>query len=187
MAEARKRWAEHLAVDEGDLLEFLDSFEIRHSVSEAEWREKVQDAAAGARVRTDLDAVAVGIQQVRDWVKSPRQAFSPAELKRVIARMGLAAQGRRPLFVVQVMEHNERPDAAYSIDWTDLFEDGDPRERRRFRDPEDARLRVAADLAAGAAAPPERWHPRLRGRGADAPPTLVRGRSELLQHRRDSP
>ena len=89
LAEARKRWAEHLAVDEGDLLEFLDSFEIRHSVSEAEWREKVQDAAAGARVRTDLDAVALGIQQVRDWVKAPRRAFSPAELKGIIARLGL--------------------------------------------------------------------------------------------------
>jgi hypothetical protein len=77
MAEARKRWAEHLAIDEKDLLEFLDSLEIRHSASEAEWREKVQDAAAGARVRTDPDAATIGIQQVRDWVKAPRQAFSP--------------------------------------------------------------------------------------------------------------
>jgi hypothetical protein len=47
MAEARKRWAEHLAINEDDLLEFLDSFEIRHSASETEWREKVQDAASG--------------------------------------------------------------------------------------------------------------------------------------------
>lgn len=147
LAEARARWAEHLAIDEAALLEFLDSFEIRHSVSEAEWREKVQDAAAGARIRTDLHAVALGIQQVRDWVKAPRQAFSPAELKGIIARLGLVAQDRRPLVVIQVMEHNQRPGAAYSIDWTDLFNDGDPRERRRFRNPEDARLRVAADLA----------------------------------------
>lgn len=147
MAEARKRWAEHLAIDEDDLLEFLDSFEIRHSASEAEWREKVQDAAAGARVRTDPDAVTIGIQQVRDWVKAPRQAFSPAELKEAITRLGLVAKDQRPLFVVQAMEPNPRSDAVYSIDWTDLFNDGDPRERRRFRDPEDARLRVAADLA----------------------------------------
>jgi SMODS-associated and fused to various effectors sensor domain len=147
LAEARPRWAEHLAIDEAALLKFLDSFEIRHSVSEAEWREKVQDAAAGARVRTDLDAVALGVQQVRDWVKAPRQAFSPAELKGIIARLGLVAQDRRPLVVVQVMEHNQRPDAAYSIDWTDLFNDGDPRERRRFRDPDEALPRIAADLA----------------------------------------
>lgn len=147
MAEARKRWAEHLAINEDDLLEFLDSFEIRHSASEAEWREKVQDAAAGARVRTDGDAVTIGIQQVRDWVKAPRQAFSPAELKEAIVRLGLMAKDQRPLFVVHAMEPNPRPDASYSVDWTDLFNDGDPRERRRFRDPEDARLRVAADLA----------------------------------------
>jgi SMODS-associated and fused to various effectors sensor domain len=147
LAEARMRWAEHLAVDEAALLEFLGSFEIRHSLSEAEWREKVQDAAAGARVRTNLDAVTLGIQQVRDWVKAPRQAFSPVELKRIIAGLGLVAQDRRPLVVVQVMEHNQRPDATYSVDWTDLFEDGDPRERRQFHDPEDARQRVAADLA----------------------------------------
>jgi SMODS-associated and fused to various effectors sensor domain len=157
LAAARARWAEHLAIAETALLEFLDSFEIRHSVSEAEWREKVQDAAAGARVRTDLDAVALGIQQVRAWVKAPRQAFSPVELKEIIARLGLVAQDRRPLVVVQVMEHNQRPDAAYSIDWTDLFNDGDPRARRRFRDPEDARPRVAADLALA--------RQRLRGAG----------------------
>lgn len=157
MAEARKRWAEHLAIDEEDLLEFLDSFEIRHSVSEAEWREKVQDAAAGARVRTNPDAVTIGIQQVRDWVKAPRQAFTPAELKEVITRLGLVAKDQRSIFVVQAMEPNPRPDAVYSVDWTDLFNEGDPRERRRFRDPEDARPRVAADLAVA--------RRRLRGAG----------------------
>jgi hypothetical protein len=159
MAEARKRWAEHLAIGEDDLLEFLGGFQIRHSVSEVEWREKVQDAAAGARVRTDPDAVTIGIQQVRDWVKAPRQAFSPAELKEAITRLGLVAKDQRPLFVVQAMEPNPRPDAAYSVDWTDLFNDGDPRERRRFRDPEDARSRVAADLAVA--------RQRLRGAGID--------------------
>jgi hypothetical protein len=157
MAEARKRWAEHLAIDEDGLLEFLDSFEIRHSVSEAEWREKVQDAAAGARVRTDPDAVTLGVQQVRDWVKAPRQAFSPAELREAITRLGLVAKDQRPLFVVQAMEPNPRPDAVYSVDWTDLFNEGDPRERRWFRNPEDARLRVAADLAMA--------RQRLRGAG----------------------
>jgi hypothetical protein len=157
MAEARKRWADHLAVDEADLLDFLDSFELRHSASEAEWREKVQDAAAGARVRTDSDAVIIGIQQVRDWVKAPRQAFSPAELKEAITRLGLAAKDQRPIFVVQAMEPNLRPDAVYSVDWTDLVEDGDPRERRRFRNPEEARPRVADDLAVA--------RQRLRGAG----------------------
>lgn len=89
LAEARKRWADHLAVDEPELLAFLESLEIRHSLSEKEWREKVQDAAAGARVRGDDAAVAVGVQQVRDWIKAPRQTFTPAQLKTAIAKLGL--------------------------------------------------------------------------------------------------
>jgi SMODS-associated and fused to various effectors sensor domain len=157
VVEVRKRWAEHLAIDEGDLLEFLDSFEIRHSISEVEWREKVQDAAAGARVRTDPDAVTLGVQQVREWVKAPRQTFSPAELEEAITRLGLVAKDQRPLFVVQAIEPNPRPEAVYSVDWTDLFNEGDPRERRWFRDSEDARQRVAADLAVA--------RQRLRGAG----------------------
>src|SRR6202012_5275052 len=94
-----------------------------------------------------------------DWVKAPRRAFSPAELKKTITRLGLVANGQRPLFVVQVMEPNPRANAACCVDWTDLFNDGDPRERRRFRDPEDARPRIAADLAVA--------RQRLRGAGID--------------------
>jgi hypothetical protein len=148
LAEARKRWADHLAIDEPGLLKFLESFEIRHSLSEKEWREKVQDAAAGARVRGDDAAVAAGTQQVRDWIKAPRQAFSPAQLKAAIEKLGLFGSAHRPLFVAQAMERNPRADAAtYSVDWTGLFEGDDPRERRVFANPATARQRVATDLA----------------------------------------
>jgi hypothetical protein len=55
------------------------------------------------------------------------------------------------------MEHNQRANAAYSVDWTDLLDSDDPRERKRFLDPEAARQQVAADLAAA--------RQRLRGAG----------------------
>jgi hypothetical protein len=148
LAEAHKRWADHLGIDEAELIDFLESFEIRHSLSEKDWREKVQDAAAGARVRTDDDAVAVGVQQVRNWIKAPRRTFTPVELKTIIGELGLHAPGRRPLFVAQAMERNPRADAAaYSVDWTDLFHGDDPRERRQFADPLVGRRRVTDDLA----------------------------------------
>jgi len=148
LAEARKRWAAHLAVDEARLLEFLESLEIRHSLSENEWREKVQDAAAGARVRADDSGVAAGIQQVRNWIKAPRQTLTPAQLKTAIEKLGLLVPAQRSLFVAQAMERNPRSDAAtYSVDWTGLFEGGDPRERRAFADPVTARRQITADLA----------------------------------------
>jgi hypothetical protein len=147
LAEARVRWAGHLAVGESELLAFLESLEIRHSLSEREWREKVQDAAAGAMVRGDDAAVAAGVQQVRNWIKAPRQTFTPAQLKIAIEKLGLGVPVHRPLVVVQAIEHNPRADAAtYSIDWTGLIEGDDPRERRAFAEPVTARQQVAADL-----------------------------------------
>lgn len=148
LATARRRWAGHLAVDEAELLEFLECFDIRHALSEVEWREKIQDAAAGARVRADDEAMAAGVQQVRDWVKAPRQTFTPAELTEIIDALELRAAAARPLFVAQALERNPRADAAtYCVDWTDLFDGDDPRQRRVFADPVIARERIPADLA----------------------------------------
>ena len=148
LAAARKRWADHLEVDEVRLLEFLECFEIRHALSEAEWREKVQDAAVGARVRADHAGIAVGVQLVREWVKAPRRTFTPAQLASTIDSLNLRLPAVRPLFVAQALERNPRTDAAaYSVNWTDLFEGGDPRERRAFSNPVTARERISADLS----------------------------------------
>jgi SMODS-associated and fused to various effectors sensor domain len=148
LAVARERWADHLGVSEVRLLEFLDCLEIRHGMSEAEWREKVQDAAAGARVRADQAAIAAGIQQVREWVKAPRRTFTPAQLSAAIDSLRLGLQGARPLFVAQALERNPRADSAtYSVDWTSLFNGDEPRQRRTFTDPAAARALITVDLA----------------------------------------
>jgi hypothetical protein len=146
LAAARKRWADHLGVSELRLLEFLECLQIRHGMSETEWREKVQDAAAGARVRADQAAIAAGIQQVREWVKAPRRTFTPVQLSAAVDSLRL--QGVRPLFVAQARERNPRADSAtYSVDWVGLFGGDEPRQRRAFTDPAAARALITADLA----------------------------------------
>jgi hypothetical protein len=81
--------------------------------------------------------------------KAPRQTLTPAQLKTAIEKLGLLVPAQRSLFVAQAMERNPRSDAAtYSVDWTGLFEGGDPRERRAFADPVTARRQITADLAA---------------------------------------
>ncbi|WP_446041007.1 SAVED domain-containing protein [Streptomyces sp. SID1121] len=148
LADARKRWADHLGVDEAELLHFLEYFHIRHAQSESEWREKVRDAAVGARVRADDPAVTVGVQQVRDWVKAPRQLFTPVQLAATIDELHLRAATARPLVVAQALELDPRAaTATYSVDWTHLFEGNDPRNRRNFREPDTARQQIFADLA----------------------------------------
>jgi hypothetical protein len=86
---------------------------------------------------------------VRNWIKAPRQAFTPAQLRSVIENLGLLVSVRRPLFVAQAIERNLRADAAtYSVDWTGLFQGEDPRERRAFTDPVAGRREIAGDLTA---------------------------------------
>lgn len=147
VGEARGRWAAHLDITEPELIEFLDCLDIRHGQSEREWREKVADVGHGARVRCDNDGIAVGLQQVRNWVKAPRQTFTSASLRATIAELKLGIATDRALLVVQALEHNPRAEAAhYALDWVELFAGDDPRERRVLRVPADA-SRLLADLA----------------------------------------
>lgn len=146
-ADARKRWADHLGSDEPGLLEFLECLEIRHGQSEAEWKEKVQDAASGARVLTDDAAVAVGVQQVRDWVKAPRQVLTPEQITAKIDALNLRSRSAHPLLVVQALERNPRAAvASYSIDWTALIRGDSPRNRRTFIASDAACEQIATDL-----------------------------------------
>ena len=149
MAQVRRGWADHLGIDETELIEFLECLQIRHGQSEAEWEEKVNDAAVGARIRTGTDAVAIGLRQVRDWIKAPRQSFSRDQLTSVLDGLRLRVPAARALFVIEALEDDPRSSkAAYSIDWTNLIEGDHPDNRRTFADRTRARHRVMADLAA---------------------------------------
>jgi hypothetical protein len=137
----RARWASHLGVSEEELLEFLDDLELSTGQSEKAWRDKVVDAAHAAGVRADNDAIARGIQEVRDWIKRPRQVFTRAQIRRLLDELQLTDPQAARLLVVQALEHNPRAArAAYSTDWVDLFEGNDARNRRVLRDTRNASI-----------------------------------------------
>ena len=145
----RQEWAAHLGIGEAELIEFLECLQIRHGQSESEWEEKVNDAAVGARVRTGTEAVALGLRQVRDWIKAPRRTFTRDQLTSVIDTLRLRVAAARALLVIESLEEDPRSaKAAYSIDWTGLIEGDSPDNRRTFIDPISARTRVMTDLAA---------------------------------------
>lgn len=146
-AAARRRWAAHLGLPEADLLAFLGCLEIHHGQSEREWRSKVLDAAHGAGVQRSDGANALGIQQVRDWIKRPRTTLTPSTIAGVLRSLGIFDTGTRRLFVAQGLEYNPRAGSAtYITDWVNLFKGDDARTRRVFKDPSSAQI-VRADLA----------------------------------------
>jgi hypothetical protein len=131
---ARQRWAEHLDITEDELMLFLDHFELLHGQSEKEWRTKVNDAAYGAGVLRTDSAVALGMQQVRDWVKTPRRVLTPERIAEIITDLGIRDVSPR-LLVAQALELNPRASSAtYASNWVDLFDGDDPRNRRVLKD-----------------------------------------------------
>jgi len=138
LAAARRDWAEHLGIAEDDLVAFLQHVEFRTGTDEHGWREKVRDVAGAVGVRADDDAIALGLQAVRDWVKDPRREFTPADLSRMIDDLGLRLMSGSGLLVVQALDHCPRAeDATVSVDWVGLFEGDDPRVRRRLKNHDD--------------------------------------------------
>jgi len=145
-AVSRQRWAAHLGIGEGDLMDFLQNFTIRHGASEAEWREKVRDAAAPVHIQADPKGIGLAIQQVRDWVKSPRQTFSAQALKKVVADLDLVLPEKTGLVIVQMLEANPRAQTAtYSLDLINMFDGVDPYSRRQLKDPGDVE-KILAEL-----------------------------------------
>ena len=134
-ATARDRWAKHLSVSEDDLLRFLENFEIRHGLTESDWEEKIRDIAGTVHIQADNQGIATGIKQVRDWVKTPRQTFTPADLEKTISELSLKLPQKSGLVVVQMLDHNSRSSQAdASLDFVSLFDGDNPTNRRKLID-----------------------------------------------------
>ncbi|WP_194908984.1 SAVED domain-containing protein [Catenulispora rubra] len=147
LAVARRQWADHLGIEEDRLMEFLECLKIRHALYEEEWQEKVRDAAAAVGVRGDAASIALGLQQVRSWVKSPRKTFTREELIELIRDLGLSVLAPRALLVVEALEPHPRSSTAdYSLSWLDLFDGVCADSRRKFVDQATASARVMSDL-----------------------------------------
>jgi hypothetical protein len=147
LATARTRWAQHLGVNEAELLAFLNALEIRHGQTEREWRSKVHDAAYGAGVQRTAAAIALGLQQVRDWVKRPRTVLTTASINAALTDLQILDTHPHRRLILQALEHHpDAGSATYSTDWVSLFDGDDPRTRRAFKDPSSAAI-VKTDLA----------------------------------------
>jgi hypothetical protein len=147
LTTARTRWAQHLGVNEAELLDFLSDLEIRHGQTEREWRSKVHDAAYGAAVQRTGAAIALGLQQVRDWVKRPRTVLTPASITASLIDLQILDTDPHRRLILQALEHHpDAGSATYSTDWVSLFDGDDPRTRRALKDPSSAAV-VKTDLA----------------------------------------
>jgi SMODS-associated and fused to various effectors sensor domain len=151
--QARRRWAEHLAVSQDELLEFLAQVTWRHGDSEPDWDERARPLMHQAGLRTDGEAITSGKALIRSWVTSGAGPQRRDDIRRQVADRSLLARSGTLTLAVHAIDH--QPDAApanVELDFTALFDGETAFARRQLKDPAGWREIIAPELAQAARA-----------------------------------
>lgn len=136
---ARARLLEHLDCTTDELYELLEHLRLHTDASEAAWRDyHVRDISYAAGVRADETAFALGISEVRRWVKTNRTEKRADDIAEAIERLGLRAQEPYAVLAIKALDDGPQPlDPSVSLDWVDRFTGDEARNRRGLKIPEE--------------------------------------------------
>lgn len=151
LAKARCELSSHLQCDEAEVCDFFDALELHLGQTKAEWRRKVDEIAMGAGLRTDDAARAAALADVRDWIKTTRDARDGAAVAEMVDPLGLRAEPPRAVVVINGIDREPaHDDAVVVLDWVARFRGDRPETRRGLVNRSDwnGALALADDLAA---------------------------------------
>lgn len=136
--KARKDWADHLGIEEDELLEFLGSVKLRSDGSEAGWNERAQEVMRNVGLRSDTEAVTIGKTLVRQWVKTGAGPQGRDALKRQVADKGLLARSGTVVFAVHAIDREpSRVQPTVELDIVHLYDGDNAFSRYQLRNPGD--------------------------------------------------
>jgi hypothetical protein len=134
---ARRVWAEHLGVSEDELYEMLEHLEIRAGRSSfEELREHCCWLMGAVGLLDDVNAVDVGMSEMRRLVRQGIRRLDAASLAEIIAEKRLERGATRATLLVQQLDKDPLPElATTAVDWVELFQGNEPAARRQLQDP----------------------------------------------------
>jgi hypothetical protein len=163
----RAAWAAHVRIGEDELLAMLRSLRFDTGRGYIAERQHAADLMIAHGLRADDQAVTLGIATVRGWVADGKRRFDLAALEAEVDNLGLKVMDPWCVLLVQAIAHDPHPqDATVSLDWVDLFEGGEPFQRRRPHDPDAWEDRMRPDLRRAIAELRTRGCQRILVRGA---------------------
>ncbi len=172
IGKTRAAWAEHLQIEEEELLQLLGCLHFRVGRPYEAEAEHAGDLMLAAGLRSEMSAIRLGVDRMRRWVLEGRRRLSADQLTAGIEGLGLRASDPAATLLIQAIARDPLPeDATEALDWVELFQGDEPSARRKTREADAYRrvmhpqLRDAADrlIAAG--------HGRVVVRGAMRLPT----------------
>jgi hypothetical protein len=134
--KVRAAWAEHLGVSEDELFEMLGHLEIRAGRSSyEELREHCCWLMGAVGLQDDVNAVDVGIGEIRRLVREGIRRLDAEMLREIVETRRLGRGAQRAALLVQQLTPDSYPElATASVDWVELFEGDEPAARRQLRD-----------------------------------------------------
>ncbi|SRR6266545_2695294 len=162
----RTEWADHLGVNDDDLLAMLERLVFRTGRAISAEQERAEALMIGAGLRADQAALRLGTATVAAWVRDGRRSLTIEEIRAEIDNLDLRMTEPRAVLLVQAIARDPHPDdATVALDWVDLYEGDSPPMRRR---PKDAAgwARMSTELDGAVAALHDAGHRDILIRGA---------------------
>ena len=147
----RDKWAQHLRITVEELASFLDRVSWKQTGSELDWRRQAKPLMELAGLRSDDEAVTVGVNMVRNWVTNGTGARTTADVRTEVAARNLLALDGKLLLLVNGIDRESTPTPPnVTLDFIDLYDGDDSFSRKLLHDRAnwDAVIRPAFDDAA---------------------------------------
>lgn len=152
-SRVRREWAAHLDVNDEELIEFLEHFEIHAGRADFyELQDQCGWVMGAVGFRRDQTALQSLVGRLRELIGEGVRELSADDVREIGAALDLLAGATRATLLVQAIERDPWPEAAtVALDWVDLFQGDTPNERRQLKDPREwnevlrPELRAAVD------------------------------------------
>lgn len=164
---ARAEWADHLGVDQEELIDMLSRLRFRTGRPYNAEDERAQTLMWGHGLRIGPQGLANGLALVRGWVQERWRRRSVEQLREIIADSCDVANDAGALLVVEAIDDDPHPeDGTEHIRFVEHYDGDDPNSRRQLRDPDDWQGVVRPAIVAAAERLRASGHRRVVVRGA---------------------
>lgn len=132
----RRELAEHLRVDDSEVMEFCHDLEFKLGHTYGDWEQLAKVHMLMGGLRHDEDAVAQGVGIVRAWVTKGKRIITACELRQTLRPLRQSDDPPTASILVEAISRGPVSEiATIVLDWTNCFPGVEPRVRRQASDP----------------------------------------------------
>lgn len=138
---------EHIGVEEETFNEFVGDLFFKANKLYEEMEEMASTLMFGIGLKSDSNAVQVGIDTIRGWITSGKRKITIEEIRNKIKQLNLQAEEPATILSVQAIDYDPMAtNADIALNWIDLYEGDEPRNRRKLKNNTLWNMKIRKDI-----------------------------------------